>query len=109
MINIILYCLLVLIVSIVIHEAGHKLVMRFYLGYWPQMKFEYGRIRIGTLSDYEKLTDKQKTIVYAMGVYLGALYIVISAITVPFVGLMLIPYIMASKKDIRNIMALKVK
>ena len=107
MISVILIMLLVLVLSVIAHEIGHLIAMKIYLHKWAQIKVEGGRVRIGTLADYEALSSSQLRSVYLNGIYFGAVFIVACAILKPFFIILLVPYIMGCKKDIQNFLKVR--
>lgn len=107
MINTILLMMLVLVVSVIAHEFGHLITMRGYLNKWCLVKLEGGRVRIGSVADYEILSGPQLISVYMNGIYFGAIIIITGAVFKPIFIILLVPYLMGCKKDIKNILNVK--
>ena len=107
MISVILVMLLVLCLSVIAHELGHLITLRGYLNKWVKIRVENGRVRIGTIGDYESLSKPQLTSVYLNGIYFGAVFIVACAIVQPIIIILLVPYTMGCKKDIQNLLKLR--
>jgi MFS-type transporter involved in bile tolerance (Atg22 family) len=88
---------------VIAHELAHLITLRGYLGRWVKVKVESGRVRIGTIADYEKLSKPQLTSVYLNGIYFGAIVIIATSIYTPMNIILLVPYVIGCKKDIQNV------
>jgi Zn-dependent protease len=63
---------LVLFISIILHELGHLIVMREFLQYTPKIQWKNKAIVIGEEIDYMKLGRKEYIMVMLCGIVSGA-------------------------------------
>lgn len=103
-----IFIITLFLISIAVHELGHLLYfrtlnkdidIRFYYNSWRRFGFKAGKIE-----DYQDLTDFQYFSVNFWGITAGTLFIlVISVAYNPFMLLLLFPYLLGCKEDIRII------
>ena len=93
-----------LIVCIFMHELGHYLWFRIYLK--KRIKFDYRdlAIKVGKNKDYKKLSKREKIALYYIGIVWGIIPITFFATGVPFLWLVLIPYLAGCWTDIKLIL-----
>jgi len=103
MILLIVGLIMLLIAALCVHEAGHMLALRTLNGWWPRLRLERARLKVGDLRDYKDLTNRQRFKVYFYGVAWGVVPILAFGALVSLVYFsILIPYLFGSLRDLRN-------
>jgi len=100
-----LYILLsVPILSTVIHEIGHYVVLKKFTRKDICVSYYRRKIRVGIEKDYRNLTDTQRLYVYLYGVLLGLVpFIIVGYFYNALALLWIIPYLSLCANDLLNI------
>lgn len=97
--------IVVLIASIGVHEAGHKIQLQKYTGKKIKLRYRRGVIRCGFKEDYRMISNDEYISVLATGVIFGLVPIIIILILgLAHVAIIsLAGYIAGSRHDLRLI------
>ena len=101
---------IVFIITLFVHELGHKYLLSSYNGYNTKIKFYFRSYKdfgfeVGKKGDYIFLTKHQQVNVYGVGVAVGILVILVFTLLFNQVLLLLllIPYLFGCRSDIKQI------
>jgi hypothetical protein len=108
MLNDILLIVFIYIISIIVHELSHAVMLKYY-GIKPTIKYESLKIMIGPREELKKLSDHKYTMSAFAGVFGGAVVIYLYAVFLDsfMILALFIPYIIGSWTDIKIIMEYK--
>jgi len=98
-----LNAVILLYTSIAWHELGHMLYFKIYIKKNVKMFLTKQGLEIGTDSDYNMLTKDQYNGMLTLGVLFGLIPIFIVSNIIQLYLLVLIPYFVGCRSDLKNI------
>lgn len=101
--------LLILGLSIFVHEFGHMFYFKVYLKKKIKIRFQYKNIfnfrwLAGSQEDYDHLSTKDYVRVNFFGVMMGMIPIIAAWVYHPIFSMLIIPYLVGCGSDLREIM-----
>ncbi len=104
------FILLVLIISIFLHELGHyiyfkKVGKKVRIRYRSKWKFRdvTWKFEVGTWKDYQGLDIRQMMYVYMSGIFFGLIPIIIGIFIQKYFVIALVLYFAGCRNDLRNV------
>jgi hypothetical protein len=92
----------ILFTAIVLHEFGHWVCMKKFK---PDIKIHFSSkgLMVGEEEDYNNLKPQELEGVYMFGILFGLAFIILYGIVIDVtILILLLPYLMGCKKDIKN-------